>query len=89
MYFIPSLKNEIKRCGILKHMCSVVQQCDLTDELLYYFVDSFTFLITNNSENCEELYWENGVTYLLKKLQVTPPHSRWYPPPSTCRSGAS
>lgn len=66
-----SLKHEMRRQGVIKQLCSLLTSVPLPDEMQYHVIDALSLLATNNSDNCEEIWWENGLTYLIDFIQVT------------------
>ena len=56
--------------GIVKLLCSLVNTANLQEDLLSQITDCLTMLTENNIDNCEELWWEKGVSFLGEQLEV-------------------
>ncbi|XP_067933883.1 uncharacterized protein [Watersipora subatra] len=65
-----NLKDEMRQQGVLKSLCNLVNTVNLQDDILSHVLESFAALTFNNLENCEELWWENGFTFLHEKLEL-------------------
>ncbi|KAF6030233.1 hypothetical protein EB796_011459 [Bugula neritina] len=65
-----NLKYEMKRDGIVKSLCYLVNTVNLHDDLLYHILDCFAIFTTNHIANCEEMWWERGFNYLHELLDI-------------------
>lgn len=64
------MKAEMRREGIVKNLCTLVNEVNLHPDLLYHVLDSLLLMVTSSLENCEELWWEKGFSYLHTQLGV-------------------
>lgn len=65
-----SLKQEMRRQGIIKQICTLIGQTSTAEELMCHLVDALHTLALNNLENCEEIWWENGFSHILHLVEV-------------------
>ena len=68
IYF--SLKHEMRTQGIIKKLCNLINTVNLLDDLLYHILDCLVLVSTKCLDNCEEIWWEKGFTYLHGQLEV-------------------